>query len=310
MTQPRDIDRLLDLWLSDGSSVAPDRVLDVVADRIERQPQRPAWRLDWRLLPMNPIAKAGAAIAAVVLVALIGYNLLPGPTGLGGTGGTPVPSVNPPPTATPAPTAAPTAFPCEQGTPCAGQLTAGRHTSSAFQPAIAYDVPVNWTNPRDKSNTYVLHSSGGPDHFIGLYSHVAIPEQDATCKVTRRSGVGNGVADWVEFLTTHPGLHALDPETLTVGGYPATRVTFTVAATWTQTCPKSVGPAVITITGDGTVPAWKDMVDDQTTSLTIVGVPGQTVIIEVQTGGAQTNQDLVWNMVKPVIDSLTFTPAN
>ena len=50
MTQPRDIERLLDHWFADGSSVAPDRVVDVVADRIERQPQRPAWRLDWRHL--------------------------------------------------------------------------------------------------------------------------------------------------------------------------------------------------------------------------------------------------------------------
>ena len=78
MTQPRDIERLLDQWFADGSSVAPDRVIDIVADRIERQPQRPAWRLDWRHLSMNPLAKAGVAIAAVVLVAFVGYNLLPG----------------------------------------------------------------------------------------------------------------------------------------------------------------------------------------------------------------------------------------
>ena len=70
MTQQRDIERLLDHWFADGSSVAPDRVIDIVADRIERQPQRPAWRLDWRHLTMNPLAKAGVAIAAVVLVAL------------------------------------------------------------------------------------------------------------------------------------------------------------------------------------------------------------------------------------------------
>ena len=67
MTQQRDIERLLDQWFADGSSVAPDRVVDIVADRIERQPQRPAWRLDWRHLTMSPLAKAGAAIAAVVL---------------------------------------------------------------------------------------------------------------------------------------------------------------------------------------------------------------------------------------------------
>ena len=89
MTQPRDIERLLDQWFADGSSVAPDRVIDIVADRIERQTQRPAWRLDWRHLTMNPLAKVGVAIAAVVLVAFVGYNLLPGgSTGIGRPGRT------------------------------------------------------------------------------------------------------------------------------------------------------------------------------------------------------------------------------
>ena len=48
MTRQRDLDRLLDIWLADGPTEAADAVLDVVADRIDRQPQRPAWRLSWR----------------------------------------------------------------------------------------------------------------------------------------------------------------------------------------------------------------------------------------------------------------------
>ena len=45
MTHERDIERILDHWFADGPDEAPDRVLDVVVDRIERQSQRPAWRL-------------------------------------------------------------------------------------------------------------------------------------------------------------------------------------------------------------------------------------------------------------------------
>lgn len=315
MTDDRELSLILDRWLSDGPTEMPDRVIDAVTGGISRQRQRRAWRLDWRLLHVNPLAKAGAAIAAVAIIAIVGFTLLPGSSGLGGVGPTPTPT--PIPTPTPAVTAAPAAtplptptpFPCDQGTPCAGQLTAGHHQSSAFQPALAYDVPTHWTNPLDKVNAYVLHSSDGPDHYVGLRSHVAIPVQDANCKVTRKAGAGNGVTDWVDFLTKNPGLHASAPEQMTIGGYPAARVTFTVAATWTQTCPNSLGPAVITITNDATVTGFNEMVDDQTTSLTVVGVPGQTVLIEVQTGGP-SSQDLVWNMVKPIIDSMTFTPAN
>jgi hypothetical protein len=53
---------------------------------------------------MNPLAKAGAAIAAVVLIAVVGFNFLPaGPNGVGA----PAPSASP----TASPTATPTATP-------------------------------------------------------------------------------------------------------------------------------------------------------------------------------------------------------
>ena len=57
MNQHRDTERLLDHWMRDGPTVAPDRVLDIVVDRIERQAQRPAWRLDWRRYAMNPTSQ-------------------------------------------------------------------------------------------------------------------------------------------------------------------------------------------------------------------------------------------------------------
>src|SRR6476659_7760427 len=102
MNQHRDTEQLLDVWMRDGPTVAPDRVLDVVVDRIERQGQRPAWRLDWRRYTMNPSLKIAAAALAVVIVAVIGYNLLPtGSTGVGGPAATASPSAIP--TATPSP---------------------------------------------------------------------------------------------------------------------------------------------------------------------------------------------------------------
>ena len=77
MTHERDIERLLDHWLSDGPTQSPDRVMDVVADRIERQHQRPAWRLDWRHPKMNGYAKLAVAGTALLIVAVLGYTLLP-----------------------------------------------------------------------------------------------------------------------------------------------------------------------------------------------------------------------------------------
>ena len=68
MTQQRDIERLLDHWLEIGPTEAADRVIDVVSDRIERQSQRPAWRLDWRPRVMNPVPRAALVTAAVAIL--------------------------------------------------------------------------------------------------------------------------------------------------------------------------------------------------------------------------------------------------
>ena len=65
MTQQRDIERLLDHWFSDGPDQASDRVVDIVTDRIERQSQRPAWRLHWRPSTLNAYAKIAVAAAAM-----------------------------------------------------------------------------------------------------------------------------------------------------------------------------------------------------------------------------------------------------
>jgi hypothetical protein len=113
MTQQRDIERLLDHWFSNGPDQASDRVVDTVTDRIERQHQRPAWRLHWRPTTVNAYAKIAVAAAAVLLVAVVGYNLLPrGSTSVSGQAPTaspsPTPSPTPAPTTSPSPTPAPT----------------------------------------------------------------------------------------------------------------------------------------------------------------------------------------------------------
>jgi hypothetical protein len=136
MTHERDTERLLDLWFADGPTRASDRVIDVVADRIGRQSQRPGWRLDWRRFAMNTNVKIAAAMAAVLIVAVVGYNLLPGsPAGFGGPGPTASPS------ATPSPTPTPPALPD-------GRLTAGDYilrTVEGDPMAFAITAPEGWT---------------------------------------------------------------------------------------------------------------------------------------------------------------------
>jgi hypothetical protein len=106
MNRNPDVELVLRAYLADDGDVAPDRVLEVVADRIARQARRPASRLPWRPF-MNTYAKLAAAAAAVLIVGVVGWQLLPG---LGGPGGgpSPVPSPSSTPVATPILTPAPT----------------------------------------------------------------------------------------------------------------------------------------------------------------------------------------------------------
>lgn len=162
MTDQRPIERILDRWFDDGPTQAPDRVFDAVADRIERQPQRPAWRLYGRLSDMNTGLKLAAAIAAVAIFAVAGYNLLPGPS-VGGPPATPSPS----PTATIAPSPTPTAAPStgavlppwyttSESPSGQGILPAGSYMTRSFTPGFTFSVPEGWVNDFESDGFYGL----------------------------------------------------------------------------------------------------------------------------------------------------------
>ena len=63
MNERGDISPALRHWFADGPTTMPDRVVNVVADRIAREPQRRGWRLR---LGRQPKANTGLAVAVVV----------------------------------------------------------------------------------------------------------------------------------------------------------------------------------------------------------------------------------------------------
>ena len=143
MKQRSDIDRVLQVWMADGPTAIPDRVVDVVAARIGVQRQRRAWPFR-RRTTMNPLFfKLGAAAAAVLVIAVVGYSLLPRQQpGVGGQS-TPLPTASP--------TAAPTSTPAATG-PVAlpdGVLAGGRYRIQPFSDvpslSVVADIPAGWT---------------------------------------------------------------------------------------------------------------------------------------------------------------------
>ena len=97
MTASRDTERLIRAFLDEGVTELPERVYDVVRSDIDRTHQRVVIG-PWRTPDMNTFAKFAIAAAAVLVVAFVGWNLLPGDTGRGGT-----PSVSPSPSITASP---------------------------------------------------------------------------------------------------------------------------------------------------------------------------------------------------------------
>ena len=84
MSTDRDTTRIVRSWLEEGVTALPDRVLDTVLDQVPATPQRRSRWPTRRITQMNTSCKRRIAAAAVVVVAVVGYNVLPGVSGPGG----------------------------------------------------------------------------------------------------------------------------------------------------------------------------------------------------------------------------------
>ena len=96
MTTERDPGtRIVLSWLREETHENAERVLLRALDEVDTTPQRRSWWPAWRTNPMNPYAKLIAAAAAVLVVAVVGYQFLPRSGGVGGQ-----PAITPSPSPT------------------------------------------------------------------------------------------------------------------------------------------------------------------------------------------------------------------
>lgn len=98
MNRSLDVELVLRDYFADDSTCAPDHVLDVIEERIVRQPQQRAWRVSWRDSHVNSYLKPLLAVAAIVVVAVAGFAFLrPSDARVGGPAATETPTVSPAP---------------------------------------------------------------------------------------------------------------------------------------------------------------------------------------------------------------------
>lgn len=214
MSTDRDTTRLVRSWLEEGVTALPDRVLDAVLDQVPATPQRRLFGRLRRFPPMNSPVRYAIAATAVLVVALVGYQLLPSNTDTGGSA-TAAPSTTPTPTSTLAPS------PSLAGTPMlplTNDLEPGRYRPYPDLD-LTFEAPGGWATCCE-SPAGIIFDGGEPfaaaiffEDFTGVKVH------SEPCNWN--SGPSTepvGALAIAEALAAQPGSAARDPEAVTVAG--------------------------------------------------------------------------------------------
>jgi hypothetical protein len=214
MSTDRDT-RIVRSWLEEGATALPDRVLDAVRDQLPATHQRRSMWLARRLPRMNRLSQMAVAIAAVIVLAIVGTRFLPGDSSVGGLPST-APSASPTPTASPEP--------LNDQTSLDGRYIVG----SGIKARLTVAVPAGgWTAGGD----WVLRGPRGYEAPSGMairfYSNMHLykdPLKESDGFVT----VGPTIDDLASAIASRPGWTASAPSDITIGGMPGKLVHVTI----------------------------------------------------------------------------------
>lgn len=207
MSTDRDPTRIIRSWLRSDEHVSADRILDVVLSIVDTTPQRRHAWLARRSPFMSNSVRIALAATAVVVAALIGYQLLISPNVSG-------PGPAPSPSSTMVPTPTPAAF---SDQPFAEALAPGSYVITHVSPfRITITVPSGWYKGRydwalfaDADNSSI--NFGTVDNLYTDPCQIGLGLRDPA--------VGPTVADLVTALGTLPGVETGPPSDVTVAGH-------------------------------------------------------------------------------------------
>jgi hypothetical protein len=219
MTAEREMARIVRSWLQEDERDSADHVLEIVLDRLDSTPQRRSWWPARRYTPVNTQLKVLAAAAAVVVLAVVGYQLLPRNGSIGGPSATP--------TAVPTPTSPVTPPPTQKAlvVPSAGPLAIGRHDLNLEGVHMTFAIATpGWTSNGlfgfDKGE---FGTPGGRGFIVweddadGVFSD--------PCSSTQAPAVGPTALDMANAIAGMSSVELVKgPEAITIGGKPAQRV--------------------------------------------------------------------------------------
>jgi hypothetical protein len=227
MTARTNTERILDAFLAPEADRLADRVIDAALADIARTSQRRSWWPAWRSNRMNTYAKLIAAAAAVLVVAVVGYQFWPGSNNnIGGQ-----PTAQPSATVTASPTAA--AVPPIVD----GPLAAGTYRLRPFASGtMTIDATVpdgGWTGGVPAAFSGPVGESNGPNGlaiaFLNAQTIHSDPchwDKDGSGQAPQQGDieVGPTVDDLAAALAASSAYESTTPVAATLGGYSGKRL--------------------------------------------------------------------------------------
>ena len=305
MNRSPDVDLVLHDYFADDGLTAPDYILDVVESRISRQPQRRTWPFPGRTNVTTQF-KLIAGLAAALIVAVVGWNLVPRSGGSGG-------SLTPSPSATMA--ASPTATIAAVQPLPEGVLAGGTYRLRPLGPAPSLTVdaivPAGWFGGPPCCLAGPVGESNGPDGISLAFMAADRIFSDPCHWNVNGSGpgqpgdvaVGPSVEELAAALAANAAYEATTPADVTIGGFAGKRVDLQLPP---GDCDTHDGNGIYIVfdgPGEGYIYAQGDGSDWQ---VSIVDVDGTRLIAALFSYAGTSAADL--SAGQAIVDSIVITP--
>jgi hypothetical protein len=228
MSTDRDVNRIVRSWLNEDRHEDADRVLNTVLDQLDTTPQRRTLWSAWRFPIMNNALRVGLAAAAVVIIAVIAINLLPGSPTPGGT-------VSPPPSAPAEPSSEPSSTPA--GLPVGSSFVLGDgQPSGAEAGSVAMTVTIpapGWYGEPDNGFLEKGINGADPPDGAGMIvwsgvDHLYVYGDPCDWSSTRPETPSTTVDELVAALAAQASRAASAPVDITLDGYAGKAITLHV----------------------------------------------------------------------------------
>jgi hypothetical protein len=228
MSTDRDVSRIVRSWLNEDRHEDADRVLNSVLDQLDTTPQRRTLWSAWRFPIMNNVLRVGLAAAAVVIIAVIAINLLPGSPTPGGT-------VSPSPSAPAEPSSEPSSTPAGLPVGSSFVLSDGQPSGGEAPGSVAMTVTIpapGWFGAPD-DGILLKNDDADPPDGAGMIvwagvDHLYVYGDPCGWSSTRPETPSTTVDEVVAALTAQASRDASAPVDITLDGYAGKAITLHV----------------------------------------------------------------------------------